>query len=104
MRARAALVLIAVAALVGVAAGCGSDDSGDTDAITVPTTPAAITTATTPVTTPPVTTTTDTTPNVVTTPPQTTQTQTQQGNSNGGSGAQQNYDQYCKQYPGACGD
>jgi hypothetical protein len=104
IRRRAVLILVGATALAGVAAGCGSDSSGNTESITVPsvetTTPAVVTTA------PTVTSNPDTTPNTVTTPPQTT-TQNQkpnQGNGNGGSNPQQDFNNYCKQNPGACGD
>ncbi len=102
-----AAVCIGAAAGIG-AAGCGSDDSGDDSSITVPSIDTAIPSVTTTAPTdegfP---TNPDTTPDVYTTPTQTNQNQNQnqnQGNGNGGSSAEQNFNDYCKQYPGACGD
>jgi hypothetical protein len=102
-RPRAALGLAAVMVLVVAAVGCGSDSSGDTESITLPTVSTETPTLTTPTETSPIRTNTDTVPNVSTTPPQTTTTPAPSTKPKPGS-PESNFNQYCKQYPGACGD
>ena len=103
-----AIAAVCLGAAVGIgAAGCGGDDSGDTNSITVPSIETEIRTSPAPSTTPTdegLPTAPETTPNVTTTPPKATTPNPGGASSGGGGSAEQNFNNYCKQYPGACGD
>jgi hypothetical protein len=100
-RARAVLAGVAATALVIAAVGCGSDSSGNTDSITLPTVSTATPTLTTPTQTSSVPTNTDTVPNVSTTPTPTVTTPAQKPKP---GSPESNFNKYCQQNPGACGD